>query len=398
MKKISVFCALVGLLCLTASVFAADPVYKKTVITEKFHGEGSAVGDFNKDGINDVVVGHFWYEGPDYKKSHQIYEGKDFNPEGYSNCFVMFTDDINKDGWTDIIVCPHPGTTGYWYENPKNQGKENEFWKKHETTIELGNESQIYVDINNDGQKELVFNRNNYYGFIEPNSAKPYEPWKFIAVSPEDKKYQRYFHGVGAGDINGDGRVDLIEKDGWFEQPKDYTKTPWTFHPFLFSDAASNILVFDADGDGLNDIVTARHCHLYGLVWFKQIRTADGKIDFQKNVIIPDEPADNFFPKVSQLHAMVAVDMNGDGRMDFVTGKRWWAHGSKKDAAPNDPALLLWFENKANADGSVTFVPHLIDDNTGVGTQVTVEDINGDKIPDVLVGNKKGARVFISQK
>ena len=188
MKKISVFCALVGLLCLTASVFAADPVYKKTVITEKFHGEGSAVGDFNKDGINDVVVGHFWYEGPDYKKSHQIYEGKDFNPEGYSNCFVMFTDDINKDGWTDIIVCPHPGTTGYWYENPKNQGKENEFWKKHETTIELGNESQIYVDINNDGQKELVFNRNNYYGFIEPNSAKPYEPWKFIAVSPEDKK------------------------------------------------------------------------------------------------------------------------------------------------------------------------------------------------------------------
>ncbi len=184
--------------------------------------------------------------------------------------------------------------------------------------------------------------------------------------------------------------------DGWWEQPENFRDTPWTFHPFKFSEAAANILVMDIDADGLNDVVCARHCHLYGLDWFKQVRAEDGAVTFERNVLIPEDPDDDFFPKVSQLHSMAAADFNGDGVTDFVTGKRWWAHGSKGDINPNDPAVLMWWEVRPN--GEPKAVPHVIDEDSGVGTQVWASDMNGDGRPDVLVSNKKGIFVFLSEK
>jgi len=374
--------------------FGADPEYKKIVVSDKFHSEGAGVGDFNNDGIWDIVSGHFWYEGPDFVKKHQLYEGDDYDPEGYSNSFVIFTDDFNKDGWTDVLICPHPGVTGFWYENPRGEEK---LWTPHEATIELGNESQAFTDVDGDGQADLIFNRNNWYGYATYNAEEPNLPWTFHPISPEDPKYQRYFHGNGYGDLNGDGRVDLLEMDGWWEQPEDNNQTPWKFHPFHFADAASNILVYDFDNDGLNDVFTAFHCHLYGLMFYRQVRDADGNIDFVKQVLIPTDPDDNFFPKISQLHSMTLADMNGDGVMDVVTGKRFWAHGSKGDVAANDPAILMWWETVRKADGSVEFVPHIIDEDSGVGTQVTTFDLNEDSVPDIIVGNKKGTFVFLSK-
>ncbi|MDR3111339.1 MAG: VCBS repeat-containing protein [Planctomycetaceae bacterium] len=378
-------------------VNGAELVYKKIVVSDKFHAEGATFGDYNNDGKLDIASGHFWYEGGDFTKRHQIYEGEDFDPKGYSNNFGMFSYDINGDGWLDIIVCPHPGTTSYWYENPKGK---DERWKKYEVSIELGNESQLFVDINKDGRPEIVFNRNGFFGFAEFDLSNPHDAWKFTSVSGDkpNKKYQRYFHGLGSGDVNGDGRIDLLEMDGWWEQPEDYKKTPWTFHPFKFSDAASHVLVFDVDGDELNDVVTTRHCHEYGFGWFKQVKK-DGAITFEYNELIPREPSDDFVPKISQFHSMTAVDMNGDGIPDVVTGKRWWAHGPNNDKAPNDPAILMWWETKRDkATGKATLIPHIIDDASGVGTQVTTGDLNGDKIPDIIVGNKRGTFVFISVK
>ena len=90
------------------------PEWQKIVITEKFRSEGAAFGDFNKDGVMDVVSGHIWYEGPDFKTEHQFMEGEDkYDPESYSNSFVNFVDDVNGDGWDDVIICPHPGTDGF---------------------------------------------------------------------------------------------------------------------------------------------------------------------------------------------------------------------------------------------------------------------------------------------
>src|SRR5205814_2526625 len=89
--------------------------------------------------------------------------------------------------------------------------------------------------------------------------------------------------------------------------------------------------------------------------------------------------------------------MDGDGSKDIVTGKRFWAHGAHGDPEPNAPAVLYWFKLVRNKDRSVDFVPHLIDDDVGVGTQVVAGDINGDKLPDVVVGNKKGTFVLLHE-
>jgi len=378
----------------TTALFGFEPSFKKITISDKFNTEGATAADFNNDGEIDIVAGHFWYEGPEFKVRHQIYEGEDFDPESYSNAFVLFAHDFNRDGWMDVLVCPHPGVTGYWYENPKGEEK---FWDAHEATIELGNESPDMADIDGDGEPELIFNRIGKLGYAKPDPEKPYEPWTFFPIS-ENEKYQRYYEGLGTGDINGDGRIDILEHDGWWEQPEKLDGSPWTFHKFFFAEAPAAMLVYDVDGDGLEDVITALHCHEYGLAWYKQVRNADGEITFEQNILIPEEPADNFFPLVSQLHALYLIDMNGDGVKDFVTGKRYYAHGSKADAKPLDPPILMWYEIQRGKNGAApTVTPHIIDDASGVGTQVWAGEVNGDGKPDVVVGNKKGVFVFLSE-
>jgi hypothetical protein len=75
-------------------------------------------------------------------------------------------------------------------------------------------------------------------------------------------------------------------------------------------------------------------------------------------------------------------------------GKRFWAHGPSGDDEPNAPAVLYWFKVVRTPDKSADFIPYLIDDDSGVGTQVAAADLDGDKLPEVMVGNKKGVFVF----
>jgi hypothetical protein len=158
------------------------------------------------------------------------------------------------------------------------------------------------------------------------------------------------------------------------------------------------MLVHDVNGDGAADIITAWHCHQYGLLWYEQGRREGQSPDWKPHVILPPKP-DLAAPglRISQLHAFDLADMNGDGLKDIVTGKRFWAHGPAGDPEPNAPAVVYWFELRREAAGAARFVPHLIDDDSGVGTQVTAADVNGDSRPDAVVGNKKGVFIHLNR-
>lgn len=400
MKKNSLLASLwtlAGLAAVSACAPTAGAVeFERVPITPDFKAEGAFYADFNQDGKTDVTYGPYIFYGPDFQKKDAYREVKDFKPEGYSDQFLAFTDDLNKDGYPDIIQVPWPGTDGYCWINPGKNGGE---WKKLFISKEIGNESQVYTDVNGDGQKDLVFNRNGFIGFASYDPTNDKE-WKWQAVSEQNGKYSRYYHGIGAGDVNSDGLCDVIESQGWYENPgKDapnFTGT-WKFHPFNFAQSGSTICVYDIDGDGLNDVVCAWHAHLYGLLWWKAVKDADGNLTFEKNEIQPINPTfeEGEF-RYTQMHAIDTGDINGDGLTDFVTGKRWWAHGPNGDKEANEPAVLYWYELKRE-NGKASFIPHLIDANSGVGTQITVGDVNSDGKLDVLSGNKKGCTLFIQK-
>jgi hypothetical protein len=141
---------------------------------------------------------------------------------------------------------------------------------------------------------------------------------------------------------------------------------------------------FDLDGD--MDVISSS-AHQVGVWWYEQTPGPDGPT-FKQHVI------DDTF---SQSHALMRTDVNGDGHPDFVTGKRWWAHGPNGDVNPNDPAVLVWYEFQRR-NREVVWTRHEIDADSGVGTQFTVADMNGDRRPDLVIANKKGVFLFQQQQ
>ena len=371
-------------------------------LSADFYGEGAYHGDFNKDGAVDVVSGPYWYEGPDFTKKHEYRPAKKYDPKQYSDNFLTFVHDFNNDDWDDILIIGWPGYKKdhehVWYENTKGKGGA---WPKREAFKEVDNESPAFGNLVGDENPELIFHFKGHLGWAAPDPKDPTKPWTFHKIS-ENLKLTRYAHGLGFGDVNGDGRTDFIQSKGWWEQPESIENDPlWKHHKWPFKLDGAQMLVYDVDDDGDNDIITAIASHGFGIAWLEHVKV-NGAIEFKMHRFINAKPEENRYGvKFSQPHAFDMADFNGDGVTDFVVGKRFWAHGPKGDPEPNAPAVTYWFEIKRGVKGlpgGVDFVPHLIHDDSGVGTQVAAGDLNGDGFPDVISGNKKGTHIHIQKR
>ena len=528
MKKL--LAPLIGLLSALPLVWGGSPpvgqkegskiTWKKTVVDKEFRSEGVAVADFNKDGKMDIFVGDCWYEAPDWKR-HVIRRDKPYDPINYSESFGAFAGDFNGDGWADVMIMPFPGKECFWYENP---GKGGGKWKEHVLATSACNETPIYIDLFKNGKKVLVMgwqppgkDDQGELCYFTPGSD-PTKLWEKHSISgpsapgKEVPGTRRFSHGLGHGDINGDGRIDILCPDGWWEQPEKIDGQPWKFHRANLGPTCADMYVFDVDGDGNADVISSS-AHNTGLWWHQQKTGKDGpmflrhdlfphptklaqlpkdhklnkdeqdlfaglskvrqqqkRTPWRMNPLLSDlarshaqqlalnkplqglgknsypgkvkvlwevhtkastpEPiAKLFFEKhpelkatglevglgfvrqdgvgyvtilvgdaghfalPSQSHALHFVDIDGDGLKDLVTGRRYWAHGPHGDDSPADPAYLYWYR-AVKKDGKTDFIPELIDDDSGIGTQFEVVDINGDGLLDIVVSNKKGVFIF----
>lgn len=371
--------------CFTASTQAqqkekrASPIKfeKRMVASESIESVG--VFDVDNDGKPDLVSGEFWYKGPEF--FDRFYIGEVKRVREYWDDFATIPMDVNGDGKMDFITGGWFNKSLIWRENP---GNNKDPWKDH-IIDETGNvETARAWDVDNDGHLEIVPNNPNlpfkFYKLDRDKAGKALGTFTKVQVA------EKQGHGLGFGDLNGDGRGDFIISSGWLEAPKDVMKDKWVAHnDFTFEDASVPMIVADVNGDSKNDIIVGQ-AHSYGLDWYEQTLKA-GKTAWTRH---------NIDPFTSQYHSMDWVDLDGDGKMELVTGKRYRAHNGG-DPGEKDVVGLYYFQwnGEAFVKQTISHGPYGV--GKGIGVYFSIADLTGDGRKDIIVAGKDGLCVFFNK-
>lgn len=413
-RNLTHFSIFVVFLAVTTGVLhGAEPIFVPVKIDGPVHdpanhsywfgpfSECCSVLDVDGDGDLDIAAGRNWYEAPDWKKHKDFRDGAETNgPETDNNS--EFAMDVNRDGKMDIVSSGWMRMKGaFWYENP---GKKGVKWKARRIHSAKSMEGVIHGDIDGDGDEDILCN----HWSLVPGQGMTWlehidkEPWLTEhVIGTEGEK-----HGNGLGDINGDGRTDIVTPLGWYEGPRRPTRDKWTFHPdYKFtvsvgSSAASHpMLVHDVDGDGLNDIITGA-AHTYGLAWLEQRIDGNGKRSFAQHWAEKD---------FGQFHTMAMDDLNGDGKADLVTGKRLFAHHGR-DVSCYEPLFAFWYDIQGGK-----FERHILSFNhlpwysgqkninpapnyaIAVGMKLHIADMDKNGDNDIVISGKSGLYIFYNR-
>lgn len=397
-----------------------DPRFRKLHLTDLFYAEGVSVGDINRDGHQDVVAGPFYYLGPDFVEAREIYPAVTINVAGaeypggpptsqmgaithgsYPPAFMSWVYDFNDDEWPDVFMVmafgPRPTFSGHVWINPREERRN---WDNTMVIPLITNEANQFVDVDGDGRPELTMQlatlsnwSDAQVGYASADWSDPTKPWTFTPVS---EKGRWSGHGLATGDVNADGRLDLVTPVGWFEQPANLHGGRWTRHEARFGNGGADIYVYDVNGDGRPDVVTSLAAHGPGLSWFEQ--GEDGSFTEHRVMDSPDARASPDEVAFTELHALTLADIDGDGLKDIVTGKRWYSHGYRFDDETDlhDPPVMYWFRLSRAADGTAQYTPNLINNRSGVGVQIVAADVDGNGTQDVLTSARKGTIVFFN--
>jgi len=392
----------------TMLVEAVSPRFRMQRLDDFYYAWGAGAADLNRDGILDVVSGPYYYLGPDYTKRYELYVAPAQSPTAnFAPTWTDYAFDFTGDGWTDVLTGESRPMT--LYVNPRG---ENRRWVGHKVLPQITGEFTALQDLDGDGTPEVLFVTGGSGGaggtisYAKVHPTDPTQPWPAVSISEPGLAHG---HGLGTGDINGDGRIDVVQAAGWWEQPLPGTAGPWRYHPVAFgrwgrAEGAGGALmaVYDVNGDGRNDVVSGLNAHGFGLAWFEQTRDAGGAISFVRHMIIDDYTTRNAGDvTMSEMHAAAVADVDGDGILDFITGKRVFSHlESYVDPDPHGLPALYWFRTvrRPGAAGGAEFVPELIHNRSGVGAQLTAVDLNKDGRVDIVTATNRGTFIFFGTR
>jgi hypothetical protein len=341
------------------------------------HAEGITTLDMNNDGYPDLLSGAYWYENPGPQggdwKQHQ------FRTVGTHGEFVSdcgeWTIDVNHDGNLDLVTAGWISNGLWWYENPGKSAAPGTLWQKHLITDSYDTEGGAFADINGDGHPDLALAHYNHSGILWVDFSGPQPRVHHVGDKTQDG------HGIGIADIDGDGKADILTPYGWF-QNIDANNDKWQWHPdWHLGDTGFPILAYDVNHDGKMDIIFGQG-HSYGLYWLEQ--TAPHT--FTRHTI--DE-------SFSQSHALKLADLDGDGSVYLVTGKRYRGHNGN-DPGSHDPNVIYAY--KINKDATFTRIPLSYNGTAGVGTQILAEDLDKDGDLDIATAGKLGVHFLENLK
>ena len=371
-------------------------------LTTVYYGWGATTSDVNHDGSLDVISGPFYYAGPAFTQRTRYREGGIYNPENqFAPDMVNLSFDFTGDGWPDILSSLGNRHMDL-YVNPRGESRR---WDKFSVLPTISSEIVLLKDLDKDGKPEAVFGQGaaGGYAWAKPDAANPTAVWKSNVISTAGQAVNG--HGLGVGDVNNDGRVDIVVPTGWYEQPAAGTATsPWAFHEATLADnsvfggGGGEMGVYDVNGDGITDVVSGS-AHNWGLNWYEQKK--DGT--FEHHMIAKNFSTKNTADVVfSESHAQRFADMDGDKIPDMITGKRYWSEAGNNTLTHMDawgaPVLYIYKTVRdPKAPGGARFAPELVHNKSGIGSSIDVVDLNKDGKLDIVTATTFGTYVFLGR-
>ncbi|MGH9353731.1 MAG: FG-GAP repeat domain-containing protein, partial [Terriglobia bacterium] len=323
------------------------------------HAEAVSVMDVNGDGRLDIISGAYWYENPGPLSAvwnrHQFREVvvAPFRIAGESKIeFVsdsaQFLVDVNHDGALDLVTAGWQSDGVFWYENPKDPSL---YWKPHFICHSKATEGMAEADINGDGVPDLILAHYAPSNLIWINFAGREPVAHYVGGKTVDG------HGVGVADITGNGMPDILSIHGWLENV-DADRDKWNWHPeWELGEAGFPIIGYDVNGDGKMDLIYG-HGHAFGLYWLEQ-KSSGGRRAWERHLI------DDSF---SEVHALKLADIDGDGELELIAGKRY---RSDPDPGLYDPLCIFYYKLDRRT-ATFTRFPISYNGTAGIGTQIIV--------------------------